>query len=103
MRTLEIAVKGHPELVQVERGREFTGIGLFPLLSRAKQRCPFGHCCGVFADEIDFSIARFIPNRDGQDFQATYSLLHEDGCPSTPSKTKKRTPHSELHFQKSKP
>ncbi|EYE99244.1 WD40 repeat domain-containing protein [Aspergillus ruber CBS 135680] len=43
---------------------------------------------------------RFIPNRDGQDFQATYSLLHEDGCPSTPSKTKKRTPHSELHFQK---
>ncbi|KAL3463096.1 WD40-repeat-containing domain protein [Aspergillus heterothallicus] len=43
---------------------------------------------------------RFIPNREGQDLQATYSLLHEDGCPSTPSKTKKRTPHSELHFQK---
>lgn len=44
---------------------------------------------------------RFIPNREGQDLQATYSLLHEDGCPSTPSKSKKRTPHSELHFQKS--
>ncbi|KAJ6178504.1 hypothetical protein N7519_008965 [Penicillium mononematosum] len=43
---------------------------------------------------------RFIPNRDGQDLQATYSLLHEDGCPSTPSRTKKRPPHSELHFQK---
>ncbi|KAJ5372277.1 hypothetical protein N7517_004283 [Penicillium concentricum] len=43
---------------------------------------------------------RFIPNRDGQDLQATYSLLHEDGCPSTPSKAKKRPPHSELHFQK---
>ncbi|KAL4901324.1 hypothetical protein BDW74DRAFT_85350 [Aspergillus multicolor] len=43
---------------------------------------------------------RFIPNREGQDLQATYSLLHEEGCPSTPSKTKKRTPHSELHFQK---
>ncbi|EAL92748.1 hypothetical protein KXX16_001109 [Aspergillus fumigatus] len=43
---------------------------------------------------------RFIPNREGQDLQATYSLLHEDGCPSTPSKTKKRAPHAELHFQK---
>ncbi|GAD99502.1 hypothetical protein ATEG_01641 [Paecilomyces variotii No. 5] len=43
---------------------------------------------------------RFIPNRDGQDLQATYSLLHEDGCPSTPSKTKRRAPHGELHFQK---
>ncbi|KAJ5124797.1 uncharacterized protein N7515_008622 [Penicillium bovifimosum] len=43
---------------------------------------------------------RFIPNRDGQDLQATYNLLHEDGCPSTPSKSKRRPPHSELHFQK---
>ncbi|KAJ5377328.1 WD repeat-containing protein srw1 [Penicillium cataractarum] len=43
---------------------------------------------------------RFIPNRDGQDLQATYSLLHEDGCPTTPSKSKRRAPHSELHFQK---
>ncbi|BDD63557.1 hypothetical protein MAP00_008432 [Monascus purpureus] len=43
---------------------------------------------------------RFIPNREGQDLQATYSLLHEDGCPSTPSRSRRRTPHSELHFQK---
>ncbi|GAM41036.1 CDK inhibitor [Talaromyces pinophilus] len=43
---------------------------------------------------------RFIPNREGQDLQATYSLLGEDGCPSTPSRTKKRTPHGELHFQR---
>ena len=43
---------------------------------------------------------RFIPNREGQDLQATYSLLHEDGCPSTPSKSKRRIPHGELHFQK---
>ncbi|EEP82807.1 conserved hypothetical protein [Uncinocarpus reesii 1704] len=45
---------------------------------------------------------RFIPNREGQDLQASYSLLHEDGCPSTPSKTKRRPPHGEIHFQRSK-
>lgn len=44
---------------------------------------------------------RFIPNREGQDLQATYSLLGEEGCPSTPSRTKKRAPHGELHFQRS--
>ena len=43
---------------------------------------------------------RFIPNRDGQDLQASYSLLHDDGSPATPSKSKKRAPHGELHFQK---
>ena len=43
---------------------------------------------------------RFIPNRDGQDFIASYSLLHEDGSPATPSRLKKRTPHGELHFQR---
>ncbi|KAI9155286.1 Fizzy-related [Paramyrothecium foliicola] len=43
---------------------------------------------------------RFIPTRSGQDLQASYSLLHEDGSPATPSKQKKRTPHGELHFQK---
>ncbi|KAH8694133.1 putative cell cycle regulatory protein [Talaromyces proteolyticus] len=43
---------------------------------------------------------RFIPNREGQDLQATYSLLGEDGCPSTPSRSKKRAPHGELHFQR---
>ncbi|KAI9798102.1 MAG: substrate-specific activator of APC-dependent proteolysis [Piccolia ochrophora] len=29
------------------------------------------------------------------------SLLHDDGSPATPSKAKRRTPHGELHFQKS--
>ncbi|KAF2110412.1 WD40-repeat-containing domain protein [Lophiotrema nucula] len=42
---------------------------------------------------------RFIPNRSGQDLQASYSLLHEDGSPATPSKSVKRTPHHELNFQ----
>ncbi|CBX94703.1 predicted protein [Plenodomus lingam JN3] len=42
---------------------------------------------------------RFIPNRAGQDLQASFNLLHEDGSPATPSKAR-RTPHSELHFQK---
>ncbi|KAF2709829.1 WD40 repeat-like protein [Pleomassaria siparia CBS 279.74] len=43
---------------------------------------------------------RFIPNRSGQDLQASFSLLHEDGSPATPSRSAKRTPHNELHFQK---
>ncbi|KAG9202029.1 substrate-specific activator of APC-dependent proteolysis [Epicoccum nigrum] len=42
---------------------------------------------------------RFIPNRAGQDLQASFNLLHDDGSPATPSKSK-RTPHNELHFQK---
>ncbi|KAK4995709.1 substrate-specific activator of APC-dependent proteolysis [Elasticomyces elasticus] len=42
---------------------------------------------------------RFIPSR-GQDFQASYSLLHEDGSPATPSRSAKKTAQSELHFQK---
>lgn len=45
---------------------------------------------------------RFIPNREGQDLQASFNLMHEDGSPSTPSKAKKRTPHGELHFQRSR-
>ena len=28
-------------------------------------------------------------------------MLHDDGSPSTPSRSKKRTPHGELHFQRS--
>lgn len=44
---------------------------------------------------------RFIPNRAGQDLQASFNLLHDDGSPATPSKSR-RTPHNELHFQKSK-
>lgn len=47
------------------------------------------------------SIYRFIPNREGVDLQAAFSLLHDDASPATPSKTKKRTPHNELHFQRS--
>ncbi|KAH7032865.1 WD40-repeat-containing domain protein [Microdochium trichocladiopsis] len=43
---------------------------------------------------------RFIPSRSGQDLQASFSLLHDEGSPATPSKQKKRTPHGELHFQK---
>ncbi|KAI5288757.1 substrate-specific activator of APC-dependent proteolysis [Ascosphaera aggregata] len=43
---------------------------------------------------------RFIPNRDGQDLQASYSLLGEDGGPTTPSKSRRRPPRGELHFQK---
>jgi hypothetical protein len=57
---------------------------------------------GFSAIYIDL-IRRFIPNREGQDLQATYSLLGEDGCPSTPSRSRKRAPHGELHFQKSMP
>lgn len=43
---------------------------------------------------------RFIPTRSGQDLQASFSLLHEDGSPATPSRQKKRTPHGEINFQK---
>lgn len=43
---------------------------------------------------------RFIPNREGQDLQASFSLLHDDASPATPSKAKRRTPHDQLHFQK---
>ncbi|KAK4696709.1 cell division cycle 20-like protein 1, cofactor of APC complex, partial [Lecanoromycetidae sp. Uapishka_2] len=43
---------------------------------------------------------RFIPNREGQDLQASFSLLHDDASPATPSKAKRRTPHGELHFQR---
>ncbi|EDU49831.1 hypothetical protein PTRG_06911 [Pyrenophora tritici-repentis Pt-1C-BFP] len=42
---------------------------------------------------------RFIPNRAGQDLQASFNLLHDDASPATPSKAR-RTPHNELHFQK---
>lgn len=53
-------------------------------------------------DTDEFTLSRFIPNREGQDLQASFSLLHDDASPATPSRTKKRTPHGELHFQKSK-
>jgi cell division cycle 20-like protein 1 (cofactor of APC complex) len=43
---------------------------------------------------------RFIPNRAGQDLQASFNLLHDEASPATPSRAR-RTPHNELHFQKS--
>ncbi len=43
---------------------------------------------------------RFIPNRSGQDLQASYNLLHDDGSPATPSKSLKKVHSSELNFQK---
>lgn len=46
-------------------------------------------------------LRRFIPNREGQDLQASFNLLHDAASPATPSKAKKRTPHGELHFQRS--
>lgn len=45
---------------------------------------------------------RFIPNRSGQDLQASYSLLHDDGSPATPSRSHKKIFNNELHIQKSK-
>ncbi|KAI0491235.1 WD40-repeat-containing domain protein [Xylaria cf. heliscus] len=42
---------------------------------------------------------RFIPSRSGQDLEAGFALLHEEGSPATPLR-KKPTPHGELHFQK---
>ncbi|KAI9657575.1 MAG: substrate-specific activator of APC-dependent proteolysis [Trizodia sp. TS-e1964] len=73
--------KALKEFEQAGRDRERTPGGS---PSRKRQR--------VYGD-------RFIPNREGQDLSASYSLLHDDGLPATPSR-KKRTPQGELHFQK---
>ena len=43
---------------------------------------------------------RFIPNRSGQDLQASYSLLDDEGSPATPSRSHKKLASTELHFQK---
>lgn len=43
---------------------------------------------------------RFIPNRSGQDLQASYSLLDDEGSPATPSRAHKKAASSEVHFQK---
>lgn len=43
---------------------------------------------------------RFIPNRSGQDLQASYNLLHDDGSPATPSKGHKKVHSTELNFQR---
>ncbi|KAF2000737.1 WD40 repeat-like protein [Amniculicola lignicola CBS 123094] len=54
--------------------------------SRKRQRMQYGD--------------RFIPNRIGQDLQASFLMLHEEGSPATPSRSARRTPHNELHFQR---
>lgn len=46
-------------------------------------------------------IRRFIPSRSGQDLQASFSLLHDEGSPASPSR-RRPTPHGELHFQRSR-
>ncbi|KAI4118268.1 MAG: hypothetical protein LQ345_001655 [Seirophora villosa] len=67
---------------QAARSRERTPVGS---PSRKRQR--------IYGD-------RFIPNRDGRDLQASFSLIPDNNSPATPSKAKKRTPHGELHFQR---
>ncbi|KAL8704686.1 MAG: hypothetical protein Q9201_002180 [Fulgogasparrea decipioides] len=43
---------------------------------------------------------RFIPQREGRDLHAAFNLLPDLNSPATPSKSKKRIPHGELHFQR---
>ncbi|MCJ1420701.1 substrate-specific activator of APC-dependent proteolysis [Xylographa parallela] len=43
---------------------------------------------------------RFIPDRNGQDLQANFSLLPDEISPTTPSRAKRRPANGELHFQK---
>jgi hypothetical protein len=64
--------------------------------------CSFQFENKAIAKDQPADCPRFIPNREGQDLQASYSLLHDEGSPASASKQKKRTPHGELHFQKSK-
>lgn len=45
---------------------------------------------------------RFIPNRQGEDFFSSFHLLNDESSSATPSKSKKRPPHGDLHFQRSK-
>ncbi|KAJ8611505.1 hypothetical protein MRB53_037912 [Persea americana] len=42
------------------------------------------------------------PTRKRRKMQYGDSLLHDEGSPATPLKTKKRPPHGELHYQKSR-
>jgi len=86
-----------------EKGR--TARGYRELLEHLHHAALHFRCCDKKESHNPRSSAdshRFIPNREGQDLQASFSLLHDEGSPATPSKQKKRTPHGELHFQKSK-
>lgn len=44
---------------------------------------------------------RFIPQREGRDLHAAFSLIPDLNSPATPSKNKRRIPHGELHYQRS--
>ena len=45
---------------------------------------------------------RFIPTREGRDYNSGLHLLHDDASPATPSKTKKRAPNNDINFQRCK-
>lgn len=45
-------------------------------------------------------LCSFIPNREGVDLQAGFSLLHAEGSPATTHKPKRRPPTGELHYQR---
>ncbi|KAL9587519.1 MAG: hypothetical protein Q9212_000221 [Teloschistes hypoglaucus] len=64
------------------RNRERTPVGS---PSRKRQR--------IYGD-------RFIPQREGRDLHAAFNLLPDLNPPTTPSRSKKRIPHGELHFQR---
>ena len=76
----------------VGRGKKRSmAIGMLPEIVGGKpDRALMGIC----------SPGRFIPNRDGVDLQASFSLLHADGSPSSPTKAKKKVTSGELHYQK---
>lgn len=69
-------------------------------LGNSKKRMDIGY--HKQSARLTMALLRFIPNREGQDLSASYSLLHHDASPTTPSRQKKRTPNGELHYQKSK-
>src|SRR5690349_9428036 len=79
------------ELAPLGNGKESTATGTSTLPHRLHS-----HRSRIQADK---RTPRFIPSRSGQDLQASFCLLHEDGSPATPARQKKRTPHGELHFQ----
>lgn len=81
----------------VDAGQLSRALELFEQAGKARERTPTASPSRkrqrIYGD-------RFIPNRSGQDLQASFSLLHDDGSPATPSRSARRTPHNELHFQK---
>jgi hypothetical protein len=98
--------KGLQALARVASDNGFMETGEIDLMKRINTNVPVSTiylCSFKFWHHAYFcATLRFIPNREGQDLQASYSLLHDDGSPATPSRQKKRIPHTELHFQRSK-